>query len=206
MLQAAKQAVPEPAGPKIKLKVSEQPAAPKITLKLGGRGSSTESPVPQTNGSNGTPANGTRRNPFVGSYSAAAPAPILDQLERARSASNSAPSPSPSNSAPVKNEEVARNSPAVPAAGYNNNHRANSQAASTPGLPGTGSGMPPPSTPGLPNSINSNNNAANVYNANGFAQSFPQQPQYPQHSAFESKWRQPGKSNPPSNHIPTYNN
>ena len=138
------------------------------------------------------PANGTRRNPFVGSYSAAAPAPSLDQLERARSASNSAPSPTPSNSAPVKNEEVARNSSAVPAAGYNNNYRANTQAVSTPGLPGTGSGMPPPSTPGLPNS--NNNNAANLYASSGYAQSFPHQPQYQtQHSAFESKWRQPGK-------------
>jgi hypothetical protein len=174
--------------------MSEQPQpTPKITLKLGGRGSPVESPAPQTNGSNGTPANGTRRNPFGGSSSTATPAPNLDQLERAKSASGSVSSPTPSVVAPVKNEEGARNSPAIPAVGYTN-HRGASQAVSTPGLPTPSIGMPPPSTPGVTNN-GITNNGNNTYTASGYAQSFPHQPQFPpQHSSFESKWRQPGKS------------
>ncbi|CAG8972979.1 hypothetical protein HYALB_00008339 [Hymenoscyphus albidus] len=154
LFKEAKQSVQEPPpAPKIKLKVPEP--APKITLKFGSRGSpaAETTPAPQTNGANGTPANGTRRNPF-GASGAAAPAPSLDQLERARSTSGSAQSPTPSNSGVVKNEEVARNSPAVSAAVAN--PRASSQTAvSTPGLPV----MPPPSTPGVP--------ANNMYSAGG---------------------------------------
>lgn len=185
-LKKAKQVVPEPAGPKIKLKMPEP--APKILLKFGGGGgkaSPAESPAPQTNGSNGSdaPVNGTvRRNPFGGSSST--PVPILDQLDRARSMSGSAgavPSPTPSNAALVKNEEGARNSPAIAAAyGY----RGSSQAVSTPGL--NGNGMPPPSTPGLPQQ--------NQYSQGGYAQSFNHQAQYqPPNPSYESKWRQPGK-------------
>ena len=177
--------MPEPAGPKIKLKMPEP--APKITLKFpGGKASPAESPAPQTNGMNGNAAaaNGSsRRNPFGGSYSSSTPVPSLDQLERARSMSGSAASPTPSNSAPVKNEDGARNSPAIPS-GYNN-YGGPSQAVSTPGL--NGSVMPPPSTPGLPNQ--------NLYVNGGYAQSFNHHSQYQApNPTFESKWRQPGKS------------
>lgn len=166
---------------------------PKITLKFGpggSRASPADSPAPQlapqTNGLNGTAPNGlSRRNPFGGSHSTATPIPNLEQLERARSMSGSVPSPTPSNSAPVKNEEAARNSPAL-APGYNT-YRGGSQAVSTPGL--SGNGMPPPSTPGLPN----------IYSQGGYAQSFNHQPQYqPPNPSFDSKWRQPGKSKLPS--------
>jgi len=183
-LREAKQVVPEPVGPKIKLKMPEPP--PKITLKFGGKNSPADSPAPQTNDSNGNgvSANGTaRRNPFGGSYSSTTPAPNLGKLERARSMSGSASSPTPSTSAPVKNEDGARNSPAIPP-GYNNYH-SSSQTVSNPGL--TGSGMPPPSTPGLSNHT--------IYTNGGYAQSFNHHAQYSaSNPSFESKWRQPGKS------------
>jgi hypothetical protein len=174
--------------------------APKITLKFpGGKASPAESPTPQTNG-NAAPANGSsRRNPFGGSYSSATPVPNLDLLERARSMSDSAASPTSSNSAPVKNEEGARNSPAIPP-GYNN-YRGPSQAVLTPGL--NGSGMPPPSTPGLPNQ--------NLYMNGGYAQSFNHHSQYhTPNPTLESKWRQPGKgtsiciSHVNNSHFPNY--
>lgn len=186
LLKEAKQSVLEPPAPKIKLKMPEP--APKITLKFGSRGSppaAEAAPAPQTNGANGTPANGTRRNPF-GASGAAAPAPNLDQLERARSTSGSVQSPTPSipATAVVKNEEGARNSPAVPAAGFSI-QRAVSQTVSTPGLPVAG--MPPPSTPSVP--------ANNMYLTSGYATSFQHQPQYqaPKPAALESKFRPPGK-------------
>jgi hypothetical protein len=163
-------------------------SGPKITLKFGGsRASPADSPAPQsapqTNGSNGVALNGlSRRNPFGGSHSAATPIPNLDQLERARSMSGSVPSPTPSNSGLVKNEDGARNSPAL-VPGYNG-YRGGSQAASTPGL--SGNGMPPPSTPGLQNIFSQ---------GGGYAQSFNHQPQFqPPNPSFDSKWRQPGKS------------
>jgi hypothetical protein len=157
---------------------------PKITLKFGGQGkaSPAESPAPQTNGSNGSdaPVNGTgRRNPFGGSSST--PVPTLDQLERARSMSDSVASPTTSNAALVKNEEGGRISPVI-APGYG--YRGNSQGASTPGL--NGSGMPPPSTAGLP--------PQNQYSQGGYTQSFNHQAPYQQpNPSYESKWRQPGK-------------
>jgi hypothetical protein len=189
LLSEAKAAVPDPAGPKIKLKMPEP--GPKITLKFGGnRASPADSPAPQvapqTNGANGTALNGTnRRNPFGGAHSSATPVPTLEQLERARSMSGSVPSPTPSNSAPVKNEDAARNSPALQQS-YNS-FRGGSQAVSTPGL--SGNGMPPPSTPGL----------QNMFSQGGYAQSFSHQPPYqPPNPSFDSKWRQPGKSKPSS--------
>jgi hypothetical protein len=158
--------------------------APKITLKLGGRPSPADSPAPQTNGSNGAPPNGaSRRNPFGGSYSAASPLPNLDPLERARSMSGSAASPTLSNSAAVKNEDVARNSPAIQVANYNNYHPP-SQPVSTPGLPGNG--MLPPSTPGLPQ---------NMYTAGGYAQSFQHPAMYQApNPAVDNIWRPEGQS------------
>lgn len=189
-MKRAKQAIPEPAGIKIKLKLSEPAAAPKILLKFGGGGgkaSPADSPAPQTNGSNGgdTAVNGTvRRNPFGGS--SATPVPALDPLvlDRARSMSGSVgavPSPTPSNAALVKNEEGGRDSPAI-APGYG--YHGSSQAVSTPGL--NGNGMPPPSTPGPLQQ--------NQYPQGGYAQSFNHQAQYqPPTPSYESKWRQPGK-------------
>lgn len=154
-------------------------------LKFGSKASPAASPAPQLapqmNGSSSGAAatNGSsRRNPFGGSHSSATPVPSLDQLERARSVSGSAPSPTPSNSAPVKNEEGARNSPAI-AAPYN--YRGPSQTVSTPGL--SGSGMPPPSTPGLPN----------AYTSGGYAHSFSHAQQSSLNSSFEAMWRAPGK-------------
>ena len=95
--------------------------------------------------------------------------------------SDSVASPTSSNAAVVKNEEGARNSPAIPP-GYG--YRGVSQTVSTPGL--NGSGMPPPSTPGLPQQ--------NQYSQGGYAQSFNHQPQYqPPNPSYESKWRQSGK-------------
>lgn len=162
---------------------------PKITLKFGGsRASPADSPAPQlapqTNGSNGMAPNGlSRRNPFGGSHSSATPIPNLEQLERARSMSGSVSSPTPSNSALVKNEDAARNSPALQT-NYSS-YRGGSQAASTPGL--SGNGMPPPSTPGLPT----------MFSQGGYAQSFNHQTPYqPPNPSFDSKWRQPGKSKP----------
>ena len=162
-------------------------SAPKILLKFGGGGgggkaSPADSPAPLTNGSNSSdvPVNGTiRRNPFGGSSST--PVPVLDQLERARSISGSVPSPTPSNAALVKSEEGARNSPAI-APGYG--YRISSQVASAPGL--NGNGMPPPSTPGLPQQ--------NQYPQGGYAQSFNHQAQYQSPTpSYESKWRQAGQ-------------
>jgi len=158
-------------------------------LKFGSKSSPAASPappapqlLPQPNGPTtaAVATNGSsRRNPFGGSQASATPAPNLDQLERARSASGSAPSPTPSNSAIVKKEDAARNSPAV-ATGYN--YRGTSQAVSTPGL--SGSGMLPPSTPGLPN----------AYSSGGYAQSFNHQAQQSSlNSSFEAMWRAPGK-------------
>lgn len=193
-LESAKKAVPGPPGPKkIMLKIGgnkapqpQPPQNPRITLKLAGqKGSPAPSPVVQSSGAsgangNGHPANGTgRRNPFGGSVSAAVGVPNLDQLERARSMSDSVASPTISSATAVKNEDGRRNSPAV---APNPNYRASSQAVSTPGVT---AGMPPPSTPGVTQSYSQ---------SGGFAQSFNHQLQYPvSNPAFESKWRQPGK-------------
>ncbi|KAH9220586.1 hypothetical protein DL95DRAFT_357236 [Leptodontidium sp. 2 PMI_412] len=179
-----------PVGPKIKLQIKQPQAtipAPsaqqKYTLKFPGRPTPVDSPTPQAairaNGSAGlAAANGAGgRNPFA----SATPAPSLEQLERARSASGSVPSPTPSSAALVKNEEAGRNSPAGLAPF--NNLRGSSQAVLSPGL--TANGMLPPTTPG----------ASNVYNAGGYAQSFNHQAQYnPPNPSFDSKWRQPGKN------------
>lgn len=164
-------------------------------LKFGSKASPAASPapaapqaLPQTNGSisAAVATNGaSRRNPFGGSQSSATPAPSLDQLERARSASGSAPSPTPSNSALVKKEDLARNSPAVaPAQTYHGT----TPAVSTPGQ--SGSSMLPPSTPNLPN--------ANAYSSGGYAQSFNHHVQQSSlNSSFEAMWRAPGKGRTP---------
>lgn len=164
--------------------------APKITLKLGGRPSPADSPAPQTNGSNGAAINGTsRKNPFVGSVSGATPLPNIDPLERAKSMSDSATSPTPSNSAAVKNEEVAHKSPAIQTANYNN-YRPPSQPVSTPGPPANG--MLPPSTPGLPTPALP---TPNLFNSGGYAQSFQHPTVYQApNPAVDNKWRPEGQS------------
>ncbi|KAI1497053.1 Bromodomain-containing protein [Biscogniauxia marginata] len=118
LLKEAKQHVPEPAQPKIKLKVpqnSETPGHPKkITIHVGGKASATGSPAPATGQSgegevtrNGTPLG---RNPFGGSASTSI---SLNQLDKARSMSASAGPPSPSPLAMAKAEDTARQSPAT---------------------------------------------------------------------------------------------
>lgn len=186
--------MPDPIAPKIKLKLAEPPApAPshKLTFKIASKASPAVTPAvtpaPPTNGASksNAAANGTsRRNPFSVAQPSSAPIP-LEQLERAKSVSGSVASPSPSLApAPVKNEEVARNSPALVAP---NGVRSASQASATPVAAGSVV-MAPPSTPAL--------SAVNTYSSAGYAQSFaPQQPQYQQPSPiYESKWRQPGQS------------
>ncbi|KAI1077374.1 Bromodomain-containing protein [Whalleya microplaca] len=118
-LNEAKQHVPEPPQPKIKLKVSQNPETPahpkKITIHVGGKASAAGSPAPATGQSvegdatrNGTPVG---RNPFGANPTAN---PInLSQLEKARSMSASAGPPSPSAAGLAKQEEVARPSPVI---------------------------------------------------------------------------------------------
>jgi hypothetical protein len=156
--------------------------APKITLKFGAKASPADSPAPQSNGSNenDAPVNGnTRKHPF--SASSAVPIPLLDQLERAKSMSDSAASPTPSNAA--INEEASRNSPALNVGpGYS--YRGSCQTVSTPGL--NENVMLPPSTPALPHPNQSSHGEFGQI-SNHAAQYHPPTPTY------ESKWRQPGK-------------
>lgn len=110
----AKQQVPEPSQPRIKLKVPEATQPKKITIHVGGK-ASTGSPAPATvtpgdggeSARNGTPIG---RNPFGGSVSGAV---NVTQLEKARSMSVSGASPSPSVGGTVKPEDTARQSPAI---------------------------------------------------------------------------------------------
>ncbi|KAI1067967.1 hypothetical protein LB507_004505 [Fusarium sp. FIESC RH6] len=107
--------VPEPAQPKIKLKVggtsdTPTPGPKKITIHVGGQRDSADSPAPaqQKEMVNGLNVNGTTRTST----------PVLavnPQLEKARSASvlSAAPSPSPSTQAVTKEESAPVASPAV---------------------------------------------------------------------------------------------
>lgn len=182
-LTKAKQAQP---GPKIKLKLPDPPAAgPKITLKLGAKGSPTATPTPTTNGSNTVQNGTTRRNPFGASSNVSTPVPALDPIERAKSASVQAASPSPAIVASVKDEESARNSPAVLAPpNLPNGIRSTSQASSTP-VP-AGAAMLPPTTPG-----------PGIHTTPAAATPIPNlvpPPPIPQiNPQFESQWRQPGQ-------------
>ncbi|KAF7902249.1 hypothetical protein EAF00_002152 [Botryotinia globosa] len=181
-LEEAKKVVPEPVIPKIKINVKAPEPTPKITLRVG-VARAADSPAPLTSGSNGTVASTassnseTRRNPFGGSHSVATPAPRLDQLERARSMSNSAASPTLSKSVLVKGEEALRNSPAP----SQSNPRPINQSGSTP--------TPAPSNMLPPNTPNASNQ--NSYNQGGYAQSFNHQPA---NLGFDSKFRAPGKN------------
>jgi hypothetical protein len=115
LLKEAKQNVPEPPQPKIKLKlpqVAETPGHPKkITIHVGGKNSVAGSPAPATgqSGEVEAPRNETpvSRNPFGGASSAGTSV-NLSQLEKARSMSTSAGPPSPSVTGVAKNEDTAQ--------------------------------------------------------------------------------------------------
>ncbi|KAI0452368.1 Bromodomain-containing protein [Xylaria acuta] len=118
LLKEAKENVPEPPQPKIKLKlpqVTETPGHPKkITIHVGGKNSVTGSPAPATAQSgeseitrNGTPVN---RNPFGGASSAGTSV-NLSQLEKARSMSASVGPPSPSVMGVTKTEDTVQTAP-----------------------------------------------------------------------------------------------
>ncbi|CAL3972432.1 hypothetical protein PZA11_004449 [Diplocarpon coronariae] len=147
-----------------------QSSAPQLTGQADG--------LLRTPSTNGVPS----RNPFASAVSA----PNIEQLERAKSAQGSVVSPTPSNSAHVKNEEAARNSPV--ALTPNNNLRGPSQNVSTLGLT---NGMLAPTVPAQPNTLS----------FGGYAQSFSHHTQSHSQSqfhapnpSFDSRWRQPGKS------------
>ncbi|KAF5123864.1 Protein polybromo-1 [Metarhizium anisopliae] len=149
-LKKAKAVVQEPAQPKIKLKVGQSIDTPssskKITILVGGRGSSVDSPTPQTAQSIEPPAGGSHVN-------GTARQPALDV---ARSASASMPSPSPSTHVGLKAEESARMSPAV---------LAQTPAEAPPGPPTPAVEAPPPAPPPPPGppQIQSTNPMANGY-------------------------------------------
>ncbi|KAI1752225.1 Bromodomain-containing protein [Xylaria castorea] len=118
LLKEAKEKIPEPPQPKIKLKlpqVAETPGHPKkITIHVGGKNSVTGSPAPATAQSgeseatrNGTPVN---RNPFGGASSAGTSV-NLSQLEKARSMSASVGPPSPSVIGVTKTEDTVQTAP-----------------------------------------------------------------------------------------------
>ncbi|KAG9247018.1 Bromodomain-containing protein-like protein [Calycina marina] len=187
-LDMARKYVPGPPAPKkITLKINANknnqptPPPPRITLKMS-RQASPPALAGLSNGINDNAAAATdvgRRNPFGGFVATAAAVPSLDPLDRARSMSGSVASPTVSAISAVKNEDMPRTSPALAPTTI---HRASSQAASTPGL----TGMHPPSTPGF---------AATYPQTGGYTQSFSHPAQYPVHnSAFDTKWRQPGKN------------
>ncbi|KAI0911064.1 Bromodomain-containing protein [Ustulina deusta] len=118
LLKEAKENVPEPPQPKIKLKLppaAETPGHPKkITIHVGGKNSATGSPAPAT-GQSGesettrieTPVN---RNPFGGASSAGTSV-NLSQLEKARSMSASVGPPSPSVMSATKTEDIVQTAP-----------------------------------------------------------------------------------------------
>ena len=104
LLKEAKENVPEPPQPKIKLKLPPTAETPghhpkKITIHVGGKNSATGSPAPATGQSgdseatrNEMPAN---RNLFGGTSSAGTSV-NMNQLDKARSMSASVGPPSPS--------------------------------------------------------------------------------------------------------------
>ncbi|KAI1425778.1 Bromodomain-containing protein [Xylaria sp. FL1777] len=118
LLKEAKENVPEPPQPKIKLKLPqavETSGHPKkITIHVGGKTSATGSPAPATGQSgeseatrNETPVN---RNPF-GGVSSAGTSVSLSQLDKARSMSASVGPPSPSVMGVTKTEDIVQTAP-----------------------------------------------------------------------------------------------
>ncbi|KAI0466603.1 Bromodomain-containing protein [Xylaria cf. heliscus] len=118
LLKEAKESVPEPPQPKIKLKLPQSGDTPghpkKITIHVGGKNSATGSPTPATAQSgegevtrNGTPVN---KNPF-GGLSSAGTSVNLSQLDKARSMSASVGPPSPSIVGVTKTEDSVQTAP-----------------------------------------------------------------------------------------------
>ncbi|KAG6148639.1 hypothetical protein E4U28_003760 [Claviceps purpurea] len=108
LLKKARAAVPEPAQPKIKLKVGQSGETPnssskRVTIHVGGRTSSVDSPAPQTTQPAETPAGPSQINGAIRQ-------PVLNAP---RSTVASAPSPSPSVHASLKAEEAPKLAPAV---------------------------------------------------------------------------------------------
>lgn len=193
-LAQAKKHVPEPTQPKLKLKMSSiAEPTPKITLRMGGRPSPADSPASPAalNGRANSPQNGMslRRNPFGSLQKSSNTVPSLDQLERARSFSGSVASPTPSASAVIKNEEGSKHSPSIPPAAMSLNQSSTNglnRSASSLHLNGT-TMLPPTST----TPISATSNFASAMTGPSYN---PVPAYHTPNSSFESKWRQPGKS------------
>ena len=122
LLKEAKENVPEPPQPKIKLKLPPTAETPghhpkKITIHVGGKNSATGSPAPATGQSgdseatrNEMPAN---RNLFGGTSSAGTSV-NMNQLDKARSMSASVGPPSPSVVGATKTEDSMQATTPVP--------------------------------------------------------------------------------------------
>lgn len=174
----AKKHIPEPPQPKLKLKTTATvEATPKITLRVGAKAGEAATPTPQTNTPSAikppmdSPSTTSRRNPLGTSQASATPVPNLAHQERGRSTSGSAASPVPLSAVAIKNEDFKASNSTRP-------------TSSGPPQLQYGTSMLPPGTitPGM-----TNDNA----HQNGQAQTIVHQPP---NLAFESKWRQPGKS------------
>ncbi|SLM40141.1 Bromodomain [Lasallia pustulata] len=173
-LVEAKRAVPEPAQPKVKLRMSArspEPSQPKLKLHFGA--SKPQAPIANATagvavddealkrqqdlvkaGANGHGAAGDGassrpgpRNPFGGSHSGSGSTPIPTLGQISRSASAASP---PVTVNGVKSEVQAGQSPALGAVELRRNSSASNEAAQSPHP--TTLGMPPPSsvTPRLP--------------------------------------------------------
>ncbi|KAH8682427.1 Bromodomain-containing protein [Xylariales sp. PMI_506] len=153
LLQEAKQLVPEPPQPKIKLKIpqnAETPTQPKkITIHVagGGKNSAADSPVPAT--AHSTDGTDTRHSTPIGRtpFGGAATGNSI-QLDRTRSIPTTGQSRSPSVSGAVKHEDAARQSPAIPPPGPAMITQ-QQFAPVGPGLNGTPQPPPPPPPPKL---------------------------------------------------------
>lgn len=104
-LAVAKKVVPEPAQPKLKLKVSAQDSAPKIMLRMGVKGSPAESPAPTPTSVTTNSSNPVQNNASAG---LSQPTAVPRNVDRTRSTSGSVDAQSTAPSAvveTVKNEE-----------------------------------------------------------------------------------------------------
>lgn len=207
-LVEAKRAVPEPAQPKVKLRMSArspEPSQPKLKLHFGA--SKPQAPIANATagvavddealkrqqdlvkaGANGHGAAGDGassrpgpRNPFGGSHSGSnsTPIPTLGQISRSASAASP-----PVTVNGVKSEVQAGQSPALGAVELRRNSSASNEAAQSP-HPTTLS-MPPPSsvTPRLP--------SGSPHPPTNMITTHAPPPHVPP-IAFDSRWRQPGK-------------
>jgi hypothetical protein len=168
-LALAKKAVQEPAQPKLKLKVSAPEATPRITLRMGSNRSPIDSAaqIPISNGVSEISNNGTTV-PKAAS-----------QLEAGVSGPGPTDSPTPSTNGGIKNENGYKQLPsAMPISGSQPGTAQNPSS-----LPLNGNSMLPPSS-----------SYANGPHVNGVGNHSYGQTYTPM-SAFDSKWRHPGKGN-----------